>query len=76
VVADESLPPDLIDPSEDRIILALLAIVGALGIGIGFTAPERTLEPSLGLLMLVFAARTYLVETGAFGSHKERPTTH
>lgn len=50
-------PRDEDEPYEDCIVLALIAIVGALGVAIGVCAPERTVEPSLGLLMLLLAAR-------------------
>ena len=50
---------DVLDSFEDRVVLALIAIVGLLGIGIGLLSPERTLEPSLGILMVFFAARAF-----------------
>jgi len=47
---------------EDIVVGAAIAFVGALGVAIGLVAPERTVEPSLGLLMLIFVASTFVSE--------------
>jgi len=43
----------------------VIALVGALGVVVGLLAPTRTMEPSIGLLLLCFVARTYLRERRA-----------
>lgn len=82
MITDDASRSDLTDLSEDRVLLAVIAIVGALGVAIGIAAPARTFEPSVGLLMLFFAARTYIVEARAqrrreaFVRRKERRAGH
>src|SRR4051794_27183341 len=47
---------------EDRIVLAVIALIGSLGVGIGVFAPDRTVEPALGIIILFFAALTFHAE--------------
>ncbi len=56
--------PSCIEPesSEDVVIWALIAFVGAVGIAVGLLLPERTLEPSLGVVMLLFVVVTAVSE--------------
>ena len=60
--ATKAAADEVIEPSEELVVLAVIALVGALGILIGVLAPDRTVEPTLGMLMLVLAVRTYWVE--------------
>ncbi len=47
---------------EDAVVLGVVAFVGALGVAIGLLAPERTIEPSLGVLLLFFVTATAVSE--------------
>jgi hypothetical protein len=47
---------------EDVVVWAVIAFVGALGVAIGLLAPGRTVEPALGLAMLLFVAATFVSE--------------
>lgn len=47
---------------EEVVVHASFAFVGALGVIIGVLAPERTVEPSLGLCVLVFVVATLVAE--------------
>ncbi len=47
---------------EDAVVGSVVAFVGALGMVIGLLAPERTIEPSLGVLMLFFVTATAVSE--------------
>jgi len=57
-------PLPAIEPKsrEDALVWGVLAFVGALGIAIGVLAPERTLKPSAGFLILFFLAATSVSE--------------
>jgi hypothetical protein len=57
------------DESDDAPLLVAIALVGALGLVIGLVDPGRTLEPSLGVLLLYFAVSTYARE------HRPRRTS-
>jgi uncharacterized membrane protein YfcA len=62
MIAELTSPADVVESYEDSVVLALIAIVGALGVAVGLLAPARTVEPSLGILMLLFAAWTLVHE--------------
>ena len=47
---------------EDAVVWSVIAFVGALGMVIGLIAPDRTIEPSLGFLMLSFVTATAVAE--------------
>jgi len=57
-----TLPTPAPESREDAVVLAMIAIVGALGIGIGLVEPARSVESSLGLVILIFAAATFVSE--------------
>jgi uncharacterized membrane protein YfcA len=51
-----------LESREDVVVWAALAFVGALGVLTGLLAPQRTVELSVGALMLVFVVSTIVSE--------------
>ena len=70
------LPTTGSESREDVVVWAVIAFVGALGIAIGALAPERNVEPSLGLLMLVFVAVTFVSDRRRRRRIAAQRTTH
>lgn len=70
------LPMTGSEAREDVVVWAVIAFVGALGIAVGALAPERNVEPSLGLLMLVFVAVTFVSEHRRRRRFVAQRTTH